>query len=79
MSEQTQALPFIDGLYAKLVEGGVRYFFPPRNSTFMRSRQRRMGRALCGPQEILIVVNWLVSRYSLTPAEAFSGSGVKSL
>ena len=23
MSQQTQALPFIDGLYAKLVEGGV--------------------------------------------------------
>jgi hypothetical protein len=28
MTEQKQAAPFIDGLYGKLVEGGVGYFFP---------------------------------------------------
>jgi hypothetical protein len=28
MPEQTQTAPFIDGLYGKLVEGGIGYFFP---------------------------------------------------
>ena len=28
MPEQTQPAPFIDGLYGKLVEGGIGYFFP---------------------------------------------------
>jgi hypothetical protein len=28
MPEQTRAPVFIDGLYGKLVEGGIKYFFP---------------------------------------------------
>jgi hypothetical protein len=28
MPEQTRASVFVDGLYGKLVEGGINYFFP---------------------------------------------------
>ncbi len=72
MSEQTQALPFIEGLYAKLVEGGVRYFFPAAKfdvldqslSSNVESIEQIAGNSL--------ILNWLGSRYSLAKSESFS-------
>src|SRR6266403_839701 len=38
MPEQTQTAPFIDGLYGKLVEGGISYFFPSAKLNWLGSR-----------------------------------------
>ena len=37
MPEQTQTAPFIDGLYGKLVEGGIAYFFPSAKFEFLEA------------------------------------------
>ena len=80
MPEQIQTAPFIDGLYGKLIEGGISYFFPSAkfdllepssNPTEERITRTSLGRSL--------ILNWLGSRYSLTREEPFSESEVKLL
>ncbi len=79
MSEQTQALPFIDGLYAKLVEGGVRYFFPSAKFDIHAQSPASDGESIVRAAGNSLVLNWLGSRYSLTTAEAFSEAELKLL
>jgi hypothetical protein len=80
MPNQTQAPHFIDGLYKKLIEGGIGYFFP---SASLQSLGRDTH---LGPDPISqvargtsVVMNWLGSRYSLTRDEPFSESEAKLL
>ena len=73
MPEQTRASVFIDGLYGKLVEGGINYFFP---SATLRMVEAGLEPAACGKtdssDQTSFVLSWLGSRYSLTRNEAFS-------
>jgi hypothetical protein len=73
MPEQTRTPVFIDGLYGKLVEGGINYFFP---SATLQTVEAGLGPAACGMTEssdqTSLVLSWLGSRYSLTRNEAFS-------
>ena len=80
MAEQTQTAPFIDGLYGKLVEGGVGYFFPSAQFDLLEPDpdpgEHRIEQTSVGTS---LILNWLGSRYSLTRDEAFSESELKLL
>ena len=80
MPEQTQTSPFIDGLYGKLVEGGIGYFFPSAKFDLLEPSSNptedRITRTSLGK---LLILNWLGSRYSLTREEPFSDAELKLL
>jgi hypothetical protein len=80
MPDQTQAPHFIDGLYGKLIEGGIGYFFPSVNFQSL-GRDSRLGQDLIAqdPSGTSVVMSWLGSRYSLTREEPFSESEIKLL
>jgi hypothetical protein len=73
MPEQTRTPVVIDGLYGKLVEGGINYFFP---SATLQTIEAGVEPAACGMTEssdqTSLLLSWLGSRYSLTRNEAFS-------
>src|SRR5215469_5919920 len=80
MPEETRAPAFIDGLYGKLVEGGINYFFPSAN---LRPIEIGLEPAACNlngnSDQTCLVLSWLGSRYSLTRNEPFSAEELKLL
>jgi DisA bacterial checkpoint controller nucleotide-binding len=80
MPGETQAPHFIDGLYEKLIEGGVGYFFPS-------ARFESLDREAAPAQESMIVepdhkgvsINWLGARCFLSRNEPFSDSEIRLL
>ena len=78
MKEQTRTPAFIDGLYEKLVEGGINYFFPSAN---LQAVETGIEPAACGMTESSdknsLVLRWLGSRYSLARNEPFSTQELK--
>src|SRR2546428_9167963 len=67
MPERTCAPAFIDGLYGKLVEGGINYFFPSAN---LQAIETGLEPAACGmtnsSDQTSLDLCWLGSRYALT-------------
>ena len=80
MPEQTQPAPFIDGLYGKLVEGGIGYFFPSARFELVEPDpdpgEHRITPTSGGTS---LILNWLGSRYSLMRDEPFSDAELKLL
>jgi len=79
MPEHAQARPpFIDGLYGKLVEGGIGYFFPSAKFEELEEgpAPARRGTVETSSASSLIL-NWLGSRYSLSRVEPFSDADLK--
>ena len=80
MTEQKQAAPFIDGLYGKLVEGGIGYFFPSAQFDLLEPDldpgEHRIARTSVGAS---LILNWLGSRYSVARDEPFSQAELKLL
>ena len=80
MAEQKQAAPFIDGLYGKLVEDGVGYFFPSAQFDLLEPDldpgEHRIERTSLGTS---LNLNWLGSRYSLARDEPFSEAELRLL
>jgi hypothetical protein len=80
MPEQTRTAPFIDGLYGKLIEGGIGYFFPSARFDLLEpdpdTSDHRITQTSRGTS---LILNWLGSRYSLTRDEAFSESELRLL
>src|SRR6201993_4000980 len=80
MPEEIRAPVFVDGLYGKLVEGGINYFFP---SATLQTIEAGLEPAACGMSESSdqssLVLSWLGSRYALTRNEAFSTHELKLL
>ena len=80
MPEPILTAPFIDGLYGKLVEGGIGYFFPSAKFDLLEPEpdagEHRVTRTSRGTS---LIVNWLGSRYALTRGEPFSESELKLL
>jgi hypothetical protein len=80
MFGETQAPHFIDGLYEKLIEGGVGYFFPS-------AKFESLDRNLSPAQQAMslktdhksLTINWLGATCSLTREEPFSDSEIKLL
>ena len=82
MPEQTQASPFLDGLYGKFVERGIGYFFPSATfESLARSPYLSQDQDSIKPQSegTSVILNWLGSRYSLTREEPFYDSELKLL
>jgi hypothetical protein len=80
MPKPTQTTPFIDGLYGKLVEGGIGYFFPSAKFDLLEpDRDPGEHRITRTPGGTSLILNWLGSRYSLTRDEAFSDAELKLL
>jgi hypothetical protein len=80
MPEETRAPAFIDGLYGKLVEGGINYFFPSAN---LQALETAFEPAINGMNvssgETSLILNWLGSRYALTRNEPFSTQELRLL
>ena len=80
MFGETQAPHFIDGLYAKLIEGGVGYFFP---SAKFESLGRDLPSAArpesLQPGHKSLTMNWLGTTCTLTRDEPFSDSEIRLL
>jgi hypothetical protein len=80
MPERTQTAPFIDGLYGKLVEGGIGYFFPSAKFDLLEPDQDADELWITPTSAgTSLILNWLGSRYSLTRDEPFSESELKLL
>jgi hypothetical protein len=80
MLEQTRAPGFIDGLYGKLIEGGIGYFFPSAQLQPIETGLEAVGRgAFETSDRTSLILSWLGSRYSLRRAEAFSDEELKLL
>ena len=80
MPRQTETAPFIDGLYGKLVESGIGYFFPSAKFDLLEPHpdpgEHRMTQVSDGTS---LILNWLGSRYSLARDEPFSDAELKLL
>jgi hypothetical protein len=80
MSNQTQAPAFIDGLYEKLIEGGIGYFFPSaRVETLARNGTSRREPVILGSDHRSLTINWLGTQSSVTRDEPFSDSETRLL
>jgi DisA bacterial checkpoint controller nucleotide-binding len=80
MLGETQAPHFIDGLYAKLIERGVGYFFPSAKfQSIERDPASPQEGVTLGPDSRSVTMNWLGSRCSLTRDEPFSDSEIRLL
>lgn len=70
----------IDGLYGKLIEGGIGYFFPTTSFEAIEvdrgATQESVAQNSSGTS---VHLSWLGSRYSLTREEPFSESEIKLL
>lgn len=70
MPEPTCAPVFIEGLYGKLVEGGIDYFF---QSATLRMIEAGVDPLACcmtdSSDQTSLILSWLGSRYSLTRNE----------
>ena len=69
MPEETRAPAFIDGLYGKLVESGISYFFPSAKLQAIEIGLEPAASDLTGSSEGTLVLSWLGSRYSLARDE----------
>lgn len=80
MPEEARPTAFIDGLYGKLVEGGINYFFP---SAILQTIETGVESAACGmtvsSDRASLILLWLGSRYSLRRTEPFSAEELKLL
>ena len=80
MLEQSGVPVFIDGLYGKLIEGGIGYFFLSAQLQPIETGLEPVG---CGTidtsDRTSLILSWLGSRYSLRRAEAFSDQELKLL
>ena len=80
MREETRAPFFLDGLYGKLVEGGINYFFPAAN---LQAIEPGLESFSSGPidssDNASLILYWLGCRYSLTRNEPFSAQELKLL
>lgn len=79
MPQEIRTPAFIDGLYGKLVEGGVNYFFPSASLRGLGGLDSGIGIETDGFGMNSVVLDWLGSRYCLTRNEAFSDQELRLL
>jgi len=80
MSNRTPAPPFVDGLYEKFVEYGIRYFFPTARleaiSTTARPDSQRITE---NPDGSSLTLNWMGAQYVLDNGKPFGDSEMRLL
>jgi hypothetical protein len=80
MLNETYAPPFLDGLYGKLVENGIGYFFPSARLEAIRTGPNEgTQRITQNPDSSTLSLNWLGSQYVLKNGKPFSDSELKLL
>jgi DisA bacterial checkpoint controller nucleotide-binding len=80
MASETQAPHFIDGLYEKLIEGGVGYFFPSARFQFLSGDAALPQESMIPePDRQTITINWLGTPCLLTREEPFSDAEIRLL
>ena len=80
MSNRTQAPPFLDGLYGKFVEYGIRYFFPTARLEAVAGRSYQSSQRISeNPGGSSLTLNWLGAHYVLDNGKPFSDSELKLL
>jgi hypothetical protein len=80
MLGETQAPYFIDGLYEKLIEGGVGYFFPSAKfESFDRNAAPAQQSISLKADHKSVAINWPGATCSLTRKEPFSDSEIRLL
>ena len=79
MLGETHARHSIDGLYEKLIEGAVGYFFPAARFEWLDRDPSSPQELILEPDHQSLTTNWLGATYSLTRHEPFSDSEIKLL
>jgi len=80
MSNRTQAPPFLDGLYGKFVEYGIKYFFPTaRLEAVTAGSHQSKQRITENSDGSSLTLNWLGAQYVLDNGKPFSDSELKLL
>src|ERR1700687_962101 len=80
MLNRTQAPPFLDGLYGKFVEYGIRYFFPTARLEAVAGRSYQSSQRISeNPGGSSLTLNWLGAHYVLDNGKPFSDSELKLL
>ncbi len=80
MINEPQAPYLIDGLYEKLIEGGLSYFFPSAKIDPLRREPNRNREPITlEPDRTSATINWLGVQCSLTRDEPFSDAEVRLL
>ena len=80
MSNRTQAPPFLDGLYGKFVEYGIKYFFPTaRLEAVTAGSHQGKQRIRENSDGSSLTLNWLGAQYVLDNGKPFSDSELKLL
>jgi len=80
MFTRTQAPPFLDGLYGKFVEYGIKYFFPSaRLEAITTGSDQSSQRITENPDGASLTLNWLGAQYVLENGKPFSDSELKLL
>src|SRR4029077_2474284 len=75
MLTRTQAPPFLNGLYGKFVEYGIKYFFPSaRLEAITTSSHQSSQRITENPDGASLTLNWLGAQYALDNGQPFSAS-----
>ncbi len=80
MSNRTQARPFLDGLYGKFVENGIRYFLPSaRLEALAIGSHPSRQRVTENPDTSSLILDWLGAQYVLDNGKPFSDHELKLL
>jgi hypothetical protein len=80
MSNRTQGPPFLDGLYGKFVEYGIKYFFPTaRLEAVTAGSHQGKQRITENSDGSSLTLNWLGAQYVLDNGKPFSDSELKLL
>jgi len=80
MFDPTQTPPFIDELYAKLVEGAIHYFFPSATFGFTNAAVSPADHGVLPDSAgTSLALNWFGSQYSVVRETPFSDSELKLL
>src|SRR5579884_833974 len=78
MLAEPQTPHIIDGLYEKLIEGGLLYFFPSAKCEALhRHPSAAEDRIILDADHRSLTMNWLGSRCSLTRDEPFSDAEIR--
>jgi len=78
MPNETQTPPFLDGLYAKLVEDGIGYFFPAAKLEAVKtSLNQGRQQIVKDTDSSILTLNWLGSQYVLKNSKPFSDSELR--
>jgi hypothetical protein len=79
MSNRTPAPPFLDGLYEKFVEYGIRYFFPTARLEAIAAGPQTPSQPIMENPDGSVTLNWMGAEYVLDNGKPFDDSELRLL